>query len=82
MVLLTLLCMYAGAYYALVEPIPASKWFTLRVGTVGRPYGPRMLPWYGSTGVALDRPFLPIHWFDRRIRPHVWEPTLWPASLA
>jgi hypothetical protein len=65
---------YVGAYYALVEPIPATKWFRLRVGTVGRPFGPRMLPWYGSAGFAVNGPFTPIHWIDRRLRPHVWEP--------
>jgi hypothetical protein len=58
-----LLTLYVGAYYWLVFP----------VGWSGDP-----IPFYRCTAEARDAIrafFAPMHWLDRRIRRHVWEPS-------
>ncbi|MCC7425219.1 MAG: hypothetical protein IT428_33530 [Planctomycetaceae bacterium] len=69
--LLVLIGGYVGVYYATVtvkgsgDPFyTPHAWFTDGSKT-------SYLAWKGR----LDRFFFPIHWLDRRIRPHVWEPT-------
>lgn len=72
---------YGGAYYAMVWPrgvgpkfSPVEKMvpgYRLRSGNV-----------LDDIIASMDDPvesgwttfFAPIHWLDRRIRPHVWEP--------
>ena len=71
--LAVLLGLYVGAYYWMVFPHPFP------------PTGVRCLYYEGTdkarggpvyaTNPNWDRFFFPIHWLDRRIRPHVWEPT-------
>jgi hypothetical protein len=62
--LAVLLGSYVGAYCWMAEPFPPSAFpgerYTANVA--GYP-----LKWMGTL-------FAPIHWLDRRIRPHVWEP--------
>jgi hypothetical protein len=70
--LTVLLGLYVGAYYWLAEPFPPSAFpgerYTANVA--GYP-----LKWMGTF-------FAPIHWLDRRIPPHVWEPMpLWECTI-
>ena len=74
--LAVLLGLYVGAYYTMVRPDDSYP----------RPQGakPFALPYYAAPGTMVtnrnypgdwNRFFSPIHWLDRRIRPHVWAPT-------
>src|SRR5690349_3050581 len=76
---LVLLGPYVGAYYATVKP----DFVALSDPDFGRNAVYPLL--YGTgwetdtskfmTGQARwNRFFAPIHWLDRRIRPHAWEP--------
>jgi hypothetical protein len=74
--MLLLLAGYVGAYYWLLDvafdsadhvtlvPIYYSIYFSERFEYDSWEWSWRLTPF-----------FAPIHWFDRRIRPHVWEPT-------
>jgi hypothetical protein len=64
--LAVLLTAYVGAYYALVDvfPVPTANGFPPIYRGAG----------YGSLQKNLRRFFAPIHWLDRRLWPHVWEP--------
>jgi hypothetical protein len=67
-VLALLMGAYVGAYYSTIEPIPIANGngVVIRVFTGYRHIGP----------LRFARIFFfPIHAIDRRIRPHVWEPT-------
>jgi hypothetical protein len=69
-VVLMVLGIYVGAYYAAVRPyVPRPGIRTSVVFPVyDFPIGPkRPDQWLGMA-------FAPFHWLDRRIRPHVWEP--------
>ena len=70
--LAVLLGLYVGAYYAMVEPIPAQK-YVLSKGAYSAV--PTFLATYSRWDDWLTPLFSPAHWLDRRIRPHVWEPT-------
>ena len=64
--LAVLLALYVGAYFATVEPYGDVPWYSLNFVPEGAgPEVDRCLDWF----------FAPIHRLDRRIRPHVWEPT-------
>jgi hypothetical protein len=67
-VLAVLLGLYAGAYYATVKSIEMD--FVV-------------FPFYGASWMRdssgrlnerLVQVFRPMHWLDRRLRPHLWEP--------
>jgi hypothetical protein len=72
--LAVLLGLYVGAYYAMVRPLGPVPFYS-----IGDPNDPR---WYNETAPGIVhgphlgwmRFFSPIHWLDRRLRPHVWEP--------
>lgn len=76
--LTVLLGLYVGGYYVMVRPrVIAGRWRDgdrLR-GVIPQYTGKAMVhewidyPWLG-------RFFSPIHWLDRRIRPHIRELTL------
>jgi hypothetical protein len=68
-----LLASYVGAYYVMVHPetydpgLPRYPFYATRLEG-------RRLTRYMET----SRPFFaPVHWLDRRLRPHVWEPPRW-----
>lgn len=69
-VLLAMLGAYVGAYYATVRPLTV-------LGNVFAEYKfPAFLkPYEPNRYNTLHDGFAPIHWLDRRIRPHHWEPT-------
>jgi hypothetical protein len=65
-----LLALYAGAYYAMVDPFD-------RVAMISSTYPPprgRPIPFYSFGGDAAKAFFAPIHQVDRLLRPQVWEP--------
>ncbi len=66
-VLAVMLVLYVGAYYATVEPVLAWSWPIRRIPVYQSPVGTsRVADW-------VEIVFKPIHEFDRRLRPHVWE---------
>ncbi len=68
-VLLVLIGGYVGAYYGMVVPVLLSSrpiiWPAYR-----HLWKPKVVV---SSSFVPDM-FTPIHWLDRRIRPHVWGP--------
>lgn len=71
-VLAVLIGGYVAAYYATVERALLTENYSDRIKEI--------CPIYPSLNRRLVNPrtrfFTPIHWLDRRLRPHVWEPTL------
>ena len=65
--LAVLLGLYVGAYYMTVEPLLLERTSLGTTNPVVAVANYRRFP-------ALGTLFSPIHWLDRRIRPHVWEP--------
>ena len=70
--LAVLLGLYAGAYYGIVRAVDVTI-----AGPGANPDGSFdvryvKLPDYGDDGQSRSF-FAPIHWLDRRIRPHFWE---------
>jgi hypothetical protein len=71
-----LLGLYVGAYCWMVVPLPVG--YGLADDTMTPVY---QTGWDALDDKLVDAPvwttqvFTPIHWLDRRIRPHVWEPT-------
>ena len=62
-VLLVLIGGYVGAYdWTVQQSVFGVAWCAIPPASFDK------TPW-------TDRLFAPIHWLDRRIRPHVWEPT-------
>ena len=60
--------LYVGAYYATVRPRMVHTMF-----------GNLLIPCHvlrpgGMWDLWSYRIFSPIHWLDRRIRPHIWDP--------
>ena len=65
-----LVCAYVGAYYATVIPYRLSS---------GKVFPMHRPPWAGEVLLprTIDRfnvLFAPVHWVDRRLRPHLWNP--------
>lgn len=70
-VLLVLFSAYMGAYYWAVEPLGygnLSPFYSLRM--TNSPY-----LYLQTSDSVVGRFFASAHYLDRRIRPHVWEPT-------
>lgn len=63
---------YVGAYYVTVEPYVHSRvaGTVIRLPTYSIPGSSERWQW--SVDTLLDVVFAPMHWLDRRIRPHVW----------
>ena len=59
------LVLYAGAYYAMVRPVPSG-------GDLIDVYGPQPYSW--EVQRLAIRIFGPIHQVDRRLRPRYWNP--------
>jgi hypothetical protein len=75
--LAVLLGLYVGAYYAMVEPqinLPGYRGYTVIERTIEPNYWGKLPVGFDPNG-ALKAFFTPVHWLDRRIRPHVWEPS-------
>src|SRR5688572_30111424 len=79
---LLLLAGYVGAYYAMVDPVPMiievegkTRWEYQYVTVFFYADYTQRLPMSMANrcGEPLDSFFTPIHWIDRRIRPHVWD---------
>jgi hypothetical protein len=76
--LTVLLGLYVGAYYWMVQPlgrrVSGDPWLiaTPFYGPESELYHLGHTPWNDR----LRPLFTPMHWLDRRIRPHVWEPSL------
>jgi hypothetical protein len=73
-VALILLWLYVGAYYVMVEP--AENRARRRIVPV-YPVGYNAELWEPRYGSLHRWFFAPIHWVDRRLRPHFWE---WPRN--
>lgn len=69
-VLLAMIGGYAGAYYGTVRPNGEVPEYPRLHGEPGE----RFTDWVRSWNFWHSF-FTPMHWLDRRIRPHVWEPT-------
>lgn len=72
-IVVVLLAVYAGAYYGTVRPLglpfvgTAPHYPLLHGGTIGDP------DFNITTLKRWHTVFTPIHWLDRRLRPHIWE---------
>jgi hypothetical protein len=70
-VLTVLIGGYVGAYYAMVHATGYGEiWAYYSIGG----WWPEET--FGITLTRCQQFFSPIHWLDRHIRPHIWEPTL------
>jgi hypothetical protein len=76
--LAALLGLYVGTYYAMSHP-RSTGWprgtFLVEPFYGTREYGQVPLPAEMEWHLRLFPFFAPIHWLDRRIRPHVWDAT-------
>jgi hypothetical protein len=73
-VLTVLLGLYVGAYYTMVKRSPTGRGDWRPFYFLPEPVAPQTA--HGAIRVHFrsEPIFAPIHWLDRRIRPHVWEP--------
>ncbi len=77
-VLMVLLTLYVGAYCWMVVPLPlyglSGSALPASQAIVVPIYDPPFFPLQGAGG-WIGSILAPVHSLDRRIRPHVWEPT-------
>ncbi|MCC7422076.1 MAG: hypothetical protein IT428_17490 [Planctomycetaceae bacterium] len=71
-VLLALIGGYVGSYFAMVTP--KTRKFQNLIGASLLVTAPRYLSSDEDEGGVAKRVFAPLHWLDRRIRPHTWGP--------
>ena len=71
--LLVLIGGYVGAYYAMVSPELDATLLETEPWYLGNAFAGMDNDGRGQLNCWASRLFAPIYWFDRRIRPHVWE---------